>query len=98
MNSGISVEQPLWRALTGYRFLTTVYAIVLYVRDRDAYAHPVPGACYLALLTAWTLTTGTRTLSAARCTRLFLTVDMVVALAGILLTRWVDAAARIEQG
>ncbi len=98
MNSGISVEQPLWRALTGYRFLTMVYAIVLYAWDRDAYAHPVPAICYLALLTAWTVTTGGRTLSAARCTRLFLTLDLLVALAGILLTRWVETAARIEQG
>jgi signal transduction histidine kinase len=97
-DSGRAVEQPLWRALTGYRFLTMAYAIALYAMARDDYAHPAPATGYLVVLTVWTLATASRTLSAARCTWPFLTVDLLVALSGILLTRWVETVARIEDG
>ncbi|NEE53978.1 sensor histidine kinase, partial [Streptomyces sp. SID8455] len=31
----MSVEQPLWRALTGYRVLTMIYAVLLAVFGKD---------------------------------------------------------------
>ena len=36
----MSVEQPLWRALTGYRVLTLVYAVGLFVSAYDEFERP----------------------------------------------------------
>lgn len=36
----MSVEQPLWRALTAYRALTAVYAVAIAVVARDSYERP----------------------------------------------------------
>ncbi|MEC3993565.1 DUF5931 domain-containing protein [Actinacidiphila sp. DG2A-62] len=94
----MSVEQPLWRALTAYRVLTMGYAVVLYVHSYRALRHPLPGGCYMALLAVWTLATLGRVRNAERCTRPFLAADMAVAVGGILLTGWVDTAGRIESG
>ncbi len=98
MAARMSVEQPLWRALTAYRVLTMGYAVVLYVHSYDRLRHPLPGGCYMALLAVWTLATLGRVRNAERCTRPFLAADMTVAVGGILLTGWVDTAGRIESG
>jgi len=94
----ISVEQPLWRALTGFRVLALVYALAKYAYASQQYAHPVGAWAYMALLAAWTLLTLPRVCSAARCTRPFLIADLCVALVGILLTPVVDTHARVVGG
>ncbi len=91
----MSVEQPLWRALTGYRVLTMAYAIALFGYDHDEYARPIGAAAYLAVLAVWTLATVGRVSSAERCTLRFLVADLTVAVAGILLSPVVDTAGRV---
>jgi signal transduction histidine kinase len=94
----MSVEQPLWRALIAYRVLTLGYADALYLHAYGDLRHPLPGGCYMALLSAWTLGTIGRVRSAERCTKPFLAVDLTMAVGGILLTGWVDTAGRIQSG
>ncbi|MEU1558854.1 DUF5931 domain-containing protein [Streptomyces scabiei] len=94
----MSVEQPLWRALTGYRILTVIYAIGLFASAYDKFQRPWPAIAYLAVLAAWTLLTLPRVASAAGCTKRFLAADLTVAIVGILLTRFADSAARVEAG
>jgi len=94
----MSVEQPLWRALSGYRVLTMLYAIGLFVTAYDRFARPWVAIAYFAVLLVWTLATLPRVASAAGCTKRFLAADLTIALAGILLTRVADTAARIESG
>ncbi|MFE7763946.1 MacS family sensor histidine kinase [Streptomyces sp. NPDC057438] len=94
----MSVEQPLWRALTGYRVLTAIYAIGLFVSAYDKFERPWLAIAYLAVLAAWTLLTLPRVASAAGCTKRFLAADLTVAITGILLTRLADSAARVEAG
>ncbi|MCQ4081563.1 DUF5931 domain-containing protein [Streptomyces sp. RB6PN25] len=94
----ISVEQPLWRALGGFRVLALVYAFAKYVYHSEQYAHPAGAWAYMIALTLWTLLTLPRMTSAARCTRPFLIADLCVALAGILLTPVVDTHARVVGG
>jgi signal transduction histidine kinase len=96
----MSVEQPLWRALTAYRLLTLVYAIGLFAIgwDQDEYQRPWAGVGYLALLAVWTLVTLGRVSSAQRCTKRFLVADISVALGGILLTPLVATHQRILDG
>ncbi|KUO03814.1 MacS family sensor histidine kinase [Streptomyces caeruleatus] len=94
----MSVEQPLWRALAGYRVLTMVYAIGLFISAYDEIARPWVAIAYYAVLAVWTLATLPRVANAASCTKRFLAVDLTIALAGILLTRLAETPARIEAG
>ncbi|MET8101864.1 DUF5931 domain-containing protein [Streptomyces sp. NPDC005236] len=94
----MSVEQPLWRALTGYRVLTVLYAIGLFATTYDRFARPWVAVAFFAFLLVWTLATLPRVAGAANCTKRFLAADLTVALAGILLTRVADSATRIDSG
>ncbi|MFF7749860.1 MacS family sensor histidine kinase [Streptomyces sp. NPDC007971] len=94
----MSVEQPMWRALAGYRVLTMLYAIGLFVSRYGKYVHPGVAVGYFAVLFVWTLATLPRVASAAHCTRRFLAVDLTIGLTGILLTPVAASHARIVSG
>ncbi|WPB93760.1 DUF5931 domain-containing protein [Streptomyces malaysiensis] len=94
----MSVEQPLWQALTAYRVLTLLYALGLCVYSFDDYDHPVGAVVYMAVLTLWTALTFRMVSSAERCTRRFLVGDLGIAVTGILLTPLVDNHDRIAEG
>ncbi|MDQ0796819.1 MacS family sensor histidine kinase [Streptomyces sp. B1I3] len=94
----MSVEQPLWRALTAYRVLTLVYAVLLAFFGRGDYERLPVAVAFLTVMGLWTLLTLPRVAGAAACTRWFLGADLTVALAGILLTPLADADARLEDG
>ncbi|MGW7240313.1 MacS family sensor histidine kinase [Streptomyces sp. NPDC054804] len=94
----MSVELPLWRALTGYRVLTLLYAIGLFASAYDEYDRAGVAIAYYAVLTVWTLATLPRVQSAAACTKRFLAVDLAIALTGIVLTPWVVTQSHIDRG
>ncbi|ANP54552.1 signal transduction histidine kinase [Streptomyces griseochromogenes] len=94
----MSVELPLWRALAGYRVLTMLYAIGLFVSAYDMFVRPWVAIGYYAVLFVWTLATLPKVMSAAHCTRRFLAVDLTLALTGILLTPVAASHARIVAG
>ncbi|MER5514751.1 MacS family sensor histidine kinase [Streptomyces sp. NPDC048254] len=94
----MSVEQPLWRALTGYRLLTLLYAIGLFAFAYDEYDRPGVALAYYAVLAVWTLATLPRVQNAAACTKRFLAVDLAIALTGIVLTPWVVTQGHIDRG
>ncbi|MEU7295415.1 DUF5931 domain-containing protein [Streptomyces exfoliatus] len=94
----MSVEQPLWRALTGYRVLTMVYAVLLFAFGRERYERPWVAVAYLAVMCVWTLATLPKVANAASCTKRFLGVDLTIALVGILLTPLADAHAQTIDG
>jgi signal transduction histidine kinase len=96
--AAMSVEQPLWRALTGLRLLTLAYALFRYATSFGDYRHPVGGWAYMAVLTVWSVATLPRLGSAARCTRRFLGADLTVAVAGIVLTRFLDDPHQVSVG
>lgn len=94
----MSVEQPLWRALTAYRILTMLYAILLAVFGRDKYERPWVAIAFLTVMTIWTLATLPRVAGAVACTKRFLGTDLALALAGILLTPLADFQAQHIDG
>ncbi|MFE2557537.1 MacS family sensor histidine kinase [Streptomyces sp. NPDC059352] len=94
----MSVEQPLWRALTGYRVLTMIYAVLLFAFGRERYERPWIAVAYLAVMCVWTLATLPRVANAASCTKRFLGADLTIALVGILLTPLADAHAQSVDG
>ena len=71
----MSVEQPLWRALTGYRVLTMLYAVGLFATEYDEFDRPGIAIAYYVVLCLWTLATLPRVQNAAACTKRFLAVD-----------------------
>ncbi|PKV85321.1 MacS family sensor histidine kinase [Streptomyces sp. TLI_146] len=90
----MSVELPLWRALTAYRVLTMVYAVLVFVSEYRGFERPWVGVAFLSVLAVWTLATLPRVANAASCTKRFLGVDLAIALTGILLTPLADADAQ----
>ncbi|GKQ38031.1 MacS family sensor histidine kinase [Streptomyces sp. A012304] len=82
----MSVELPLWRALTAYRVLTMLYAVGLFVAAYDDYDRPGVAVAYYVVLCGWTLATLPRVQNATACTKRFLAIDLAVALTGIVLT------------
>ncbi|MCX4962266.1 MacS family sensor histidine kinase [Streptomyces virginiae] len=94
----MSVEQPLWRALTAYRLLTMVYAALLFAAAYKEFPRPGVAVGYLAFLAVWTLATSRKVANAASCTKGFLVADLTVAIVGIVLTPVADTQARIHAG
>ncbi len=94
----MSVEQPLWRALTAYRVLTMLYAIGLFATAYEEFTRPWIAVGYYVVLAGWTLATLPRVASAAACTKRFLAVDLTIAVVGILLTPVADAHERVQSG
>lgn len=94
----MSVELPLWRALTGYRILTLVYTLCLVAFSYRKYEHPLGAVAYMGALTLWMALTWRHTMSRERCTRHFLIADLSFAVGGILLTLVVESHARIMGG
>ncbi|MER7518133.1 MacS family sensor histidine kinase [Streptomyces sp. NPDC126499] len=90
----MSVEQPLWRALTAYRVLTMIYAVMLGFFGRQGYERPWIAVAFLAVLCVWTLATLPKVANAASCTKRFLVADLTLALTGILLTPLADHQAQ----
>lgn len=94
----MSVEQPLWRALTAYRLLTMVYAVLIFAFGRDKFERPWVAAGFLLVLVVWTVATLPKVANAVSCTKRFLGVDLTIALVGILLTPVVDVQSRYMDG
>ncbi|MEU0471832.1 MacS family sensor histidine kinase [Streptomyces olivaceus] len=94
----MSVEQPLWRALAGYRVLTMLYAIGFFATAYSGFERPWLAVAYYAVLSVWTLATLPKVANAASCTKRFLAADLTVALAGVLLTPFADAHDRVMDG
>ncbi|MFF8376488.1 MacS family sensor histidine kinase [Streptomyces sp. NPDC015661] len=94
----MSVEQPLWRALAGYRVLTMVYAVLIFVFGWKGYERPWVAVGYLTVMSVWTLATLPRVANAASCTKRFLGADLTIALVGILLTPLAEAQAQSVDG
>ncbi|MEV6486929.1 DUF5931 domain-containing protein [Streptomyces sp. NPDC051576] len=82
----MSVEQPLWRALSGYRVLTMLYAVGLFATAYDEFDRPGIAIAFYVVLFVWTLATLPRVQSAVACTKRFLAADLAIALIGIVLT------------
>ncbi|WP_284435495.1 DUF5931 domain-containing protein [Streptomyces sp. TUS-ST3] len=94
----MSVEQPLWRALTGYRVLTMLYAVGLFATEYDEFDRPGIAIAYYVVLCLWTLATLPRVQNAAACTKRFLAVDLTIAITGIVLTPLVVNQHHIDSG
>ncbi|MGW6458695.1 MacS family sensor histidine kinase [Streptomyces sp. NPDC055078] len=94
----MSVELPLWRALTAYRVLTMLYAVLLFVFTHDKFERPWVAAAFLTVMAVWTLATLPKVSGAVHCTKRFLGIDLTIALTGIMLTPLADVQAQQIDG
>ncbi|MFE6865139.1 MacS family sensor histidine kinase [Kitasatospora sp. NPDC057692] len=95
---GMSVELPLWRAISFFRVLALCYALLRYLDSYLQFVHPVAGWIYLGALTLWTLAS-TRAFSGPhRCTWYVLATDLLLAVTGIVMSGLIDAPSRISHG
>ncbi|MFF2350276.1 MacS family sensor histidine kinase [Kitasatospora sp. NPDC058115] len=95
---GMSVELPLWRAISFFRVLALCYALLRYFDSYLQFVHPVAGWIYLGALTLWTLAS-TRAFSGPhRCTWYVLATDLVLAVTGIVMSGMIDEPSRISHG
>ncbi|MER7768930.1 DUF5931 domain-containing protein [Kitasatospora sp. NPDC096140] len=95
---GMSVELPLWRAISYFRVLALCYALLRYFNSYLHFLHPVAGWIFLGALTLWTLATTRAFANPQRCTWYVLGVDLVLAVTGIVMSGLTDAPARISHG
>ncbi len=97
-SGGMSVEMPLWRAISWYRVLALGYALIRYGLDYQHFRHPVAGWIYLGALVLWTLATLRAFSGPRRCTWPVLAFDLVMAVTGVVLSGAIDTPARVADG
>jgi signal transduction histidine kinase len=97
-SGGMSVELPLWRAISVFRVLALGYALVRYAGSFHRFLHPVSGWIYLGALVLWTLGTLRAFGNPARLPWAVLAADLVVGVTGIVLSGQFDTPQRIAHG
>jgi signal transduction histidine kinase len=92
------METAVWRALAVFRTLGLGYAFVIYAMRHDEYVHPVGGWLVLAGMALWTVFTAVayRVPSSRRWS--LLSVDLAVAVAAVISSRYLDDPDRIRHG
>ncbi|GAA2996268.1 DUF5931 domain-containing protein [Kitasatospora albolonga] len=95
---GMSVEMPLWRAISTFRVLALAYAVLRFFGSYLDFLHPVSGWIYLGALTLWTLASTRAFAGPQRCTWYVLATDMAFAVTGIVMSGIIDKPERITAG
>ncbi|MFJ8040983.1 MacS family sensor histidine kinase [Kitasatospora sp. NPDC096147] len=95
---GMSVEMPLWRAISTFRLLALAYAVLRFFGSYLDFLHPVSGWIFLGALTLWTLASTRAFAGPQRCTWYVLATDMAFTVFGIVMSGYIDTPARIAAG
>ncbi|MER7668862.1 DUF5931 domain-containing protein [Kitasatospora sp. NPDC096128] len=95
---GMSVELPLWKAISYFRVLALCYALLRYFNSYLHFLHPVAGWIYFGALILWTLASTRAFANPQRCTWYVLGFDLSLAVTGIVMSGMTDAPARISHG
>ncbi|GAA3025117.1 DUF5931 domain-containing protein [Streptomyces lactacystinicus] len=95
---GMSVELPLWKAISYFRVLALCYALLRYFNSYLHFLHPVAGWIFLGALTLWTLASTRAFANPQRCTWYVLGADLTLAVTGIVMSGMTDSPARISHG
>lgn len=94
----MSVELPLWKAISYFRVLALCYALLRYFNSYLHFLHPVAGWIFLGALTLWTLASTRAFANPQRCTWYVLGTDLTLAVTGIVMSGMTDSPARISHG
>ena len=91
-------ETAVWRALAVFRGLGLLYAYAVYARRFDEYLHPVGGWVVLGVMTVWTVVVSILYSRPAGRRWPVLWLDLAIAVAAVVLPRWLDDPSRIAAG
>ena len=91
-------ETAVWRALAVFRGLGLLYAYAVYARRYDEYLHPVGGWVVLGVMTVWTVVVSVLYSRPAGRRWPVLWLDLAIAVAAVVLPRWLDDPSRIAAG
>lgn len=94
----MGIETAVWRAVAVFRLLGLVYALAVYVRRVDEYAHPRAGWVALGVMAAWTVAASAAYRRPAGRRWPVLGADLAVAMALVVAGRYLDDPARISEG
>ncbi|GAA4954673.1 DUF5931 domain-containing protein [Yinghuangia aomiensis] len=94
----MSIEQPLWRALSVFRFLALGYAFAQFIGVSGQYRYPLGGWAVLIVLLLWTAFTAYAFEKPEMRGWPILGVDLALAVGSVLATRWLDDIARVHEG
>lgn len=97
-HADVGIETAVWRALAVFRTLGLVYALAVYLRRYDEYAHPVGGWVVLGLMAGWTAVTAIAYGRPHLRRWPLLAADLAVAMSTVVATRFIDDFDRIEAG
>jgi len=87
-------DARLWRAVAVFRVVSLIYAVLLYTRVQDVYAHPRSAWAVLGAMAVWTLVMSLR----ERPGLALRIADLVIAVLAVLSTGLTDDPARIAAG
>jgi signal transduction histidine kinase len=94
----VGIETAVWRALAVFRALGLAYAFAVYARRYDEYAHPVGGWVVLGVMTGWTVAVAALYSRPAGRRWPVLGLDLAIAMAAVVLPRFLDDPDRIDAG
>jgi signal transduction histidine kinase len=94
----VGFETAVWRALAVFRLLGLGYAVAVYVRRYDEYDHPTGGWVVLGLMAVWTVVTAVVYRRPEGRRWPVLGVDLALAMAAVVATRYLDDPGRIAAG
>src|SRR4051794_26445523 len=92
------METAVWWALAVFRALGLGYAVVVYALRLDEYLHPVGGWLVLAAMAVWTIVIAVIYRTPSGRTWPVLTLDLAIAVAAVISSRFLDDPDRISQG
>lgn len=92
------METAVWRALAVFRALGLGYAVILFSLRQDEYRHAVGGWLVLAGMAAWTVAMAAAYRVPSRRRWPVLSLDLAVAVAAVISTRYLDDPVRISHG
>jgi signal transduction histidine kinase len=93
-----SLEAPLWRAITVFRFASLAYVGALVARNFTAYAHSWAVAVILAAMVAWTAAAGYLYARPAWRRWPLLLADLGVTMVILLVTPWAVGRSNLAPG
>ncbi|WP_035805567.1 MacS family sensor histidine kinase [Kitasatospora mediocidica] len=94
----MSVELPLWRAISWFRVLALGYALIRFALAYQHFRHPVAGWIYLGALVLWTLASLRAFTGPTRCTWPVLAWDLTMTVTGVVMSGVIDTPARVAAG
>ncbi|MEV7230404.1 DUF5931 domain-containing protein [Polymorphospora sp. NPDC051019] len=93
-----SLQQPMWRAITVFRFAALAYVLVIVARDVRDYTRPLAALPVLVVLLGWTVATAYAYARPVWRRWPLLGADLLMSVAVLVVTPWVVGRTALNAG